>query len=111
MQSGPSIDMHSLFIISSTVKDWFNDQALALGNDGPAIGTLSISTTGTAPATHGWCAVSLGAEQEAAVTALLADKAPAINWTRYDLSTDPSWPQKQLVVRGLKIIASGFPKP
>ena len=104
--------MHSLFIISSTVKDWFNEQALTLGNDGPAIGTMSLSASGTAPATHGWCAVSLSAEQEATVTALLAanpDKAPAINWTRYNLSTDPSWPQKQLVVRGLKIISTGFP--
>lgn len=104
--------MHSLFIISATVRDWFNEQALTLGNNGPAVGTLSLSASGTVPATHGWCAVSLSVEREAAVTALLAanpDKAPEINWTRYDLSQDPSWPQKQLVVRGLKIINTGFP--
>jgi len=106
--------MHSLFIVAATVKDWFNEQALALGNNGPAIGTLSLSASGTAPATHGWCAVSLSVEQEAAVTELLTanpDKAPAINWTRYDLNQDPSWPQKQLVALGLKIILSGFPNP
>jgi hypothetical protein len=106
--------MHSLFIISAAVKDWFNQQSLALGNNGPAIVAFSLSASGTAPATHGWCAVSLSVEQEDAVTELLTanpDKAPAINWTRYDLNQDPSWPQKQLVVRGLKIISSGFPTP
>jgi hypothetical protein len=106
--------MHSLFIIAATVRDWFNDQALALGNNGPAVGTLSLSASGTAPATHGWCAVSLSAEQEAAVTALLAAnpaKSKRINWTRYDLNQDPSWPQKQLVALNLKSILSGFPNP
>jgi len=106
--------MHSLFIISATVRDWFNEQAQALGNNGTAVGTLSLSASGTAPATHGWCAVSLSAGQESAVTDLLAanpDKASAINWTRYDLSQDPRWPQKQLVVRGLKVISTGFPMP
>ena len=104
--------MHSLFIISATVRNWFNEQALALGNNGPAVGALSLSASGTAPATHGWCAVSLSVEQESAVTGLLAsnpDKAQQVNWTRYDLSQDPSWPQKQLAVRGLKIVSSGFP--
>jgi len=106
--------VHSLFIVAATVKDWFNEQAIALGNNGPAVGTLSLSASGTAPATHGWCAVSLSVEQEAAVTALLAanpGKAKHINWMRYNLSQDPSWPQKQLVALNLKIILSGFPNP
>jgi len=106
--------MHSLFIIAATVRDWFNEQAIALGNNGPAVGALSLSASGTAPATHGWCAVSLSVEQEGAVAVLLAanpDKAPAINWTRYDLSQDPSWPQKQLVALGLKIISAGLINP
>lgn len=103
---------HSLFIVQATAKDWFNQQADALGNNGPAIGALCLSPDGTKPGTHGWCAVTLNAEREAAVTALLAanpDKALLINWTQYDLAADPNWPQKQLAVRGLKMIPSEIP--
>lgn len=100
--------MHSLFIVQAAANDWFNHQAVAFGNNGPAIKFLSLSPTGAKPGTHGWCAVTLDAEREAAVTDLLAtnpDKALQINWTRYDLGKDPCWPQKQLVVRGLKMIS------
>ena len=98
--------MHSLFIVKATVKDWFNEQAIALGNNGPAIGAIQLSKDGLKPGTHGWCAVTLNPEQEAAATELLAanpDKAAQINWTRYDLNTDPGWPQKQLVFSDLKV--------
>lgn len=104
--------MHSLFIVTAAVKDWFNVQANAMGNDGLAISGLFLSPTGMAPATHGWCAVSLIAVQEAAVADLLAanpDTAAGINWTQYDQGADPGWPQKQLVVRGLKLIQGKFP--
>lgn len=104
--------MHSLFIVTTAVAGWFNFQADAMGNNGLAIGDICLSATGTTPGTHGWCAVSLSAAQETAVTDLLAanpDKASGINWTRYDQGTDPSWPQKQLVVRGLKLIQGKFP--
>jgi len=105
--------MHSLFIIAAEVKDWFNHQAEALGNNGIAVGTLNLSATGNEPATHGWCAVKLSAATEQAVTDLLAanpDKAAQIWWTKYDLASNPTHPQAQLVARGLKVISKPFPQ-
>jgi len=105
--------MHSLFIIALEVRDWFNQQAEALGNNGNAVGTLNLSATGNEPATHGWCAVKLSAATEQAVTDLLAanpDKAAQIWWTKYDLASNPTHPQAQLVARGLKVISKPFPQ-
>jgi len=105
--------MHSLFLIAAGVKDWFNQQGEALGNNGVAIGALTLSATGNEPGTHGWCAVKLSAATEQAVTDLLAanpDKAAQIWWTKYDLSANPTHPQTQLVARGLKVISKPFPQ-
>jgi hypothetical protein len=104
--------MHSLFIIAAEVKDWFNQQAEALGNNGVAIGALTLSASGNEPGTHGWCAVQLSPEKEQEVADLLAanpDKAPSIDWTKYDLTTQPGFPQQRLAVRGLKVIQKPFP--
>lgn len=104
--------MHSLFIITAAARDWFNQQAEALGNNGVAIGALTLSASGNEPGTHGWCAVQLSPEKEQAVADLLAanpDKAPSIDWTKYDLTTQPGFPQQRLVQRGLKVIQKPFP--
>lgn len=105
--------MHSLFIIAAEVKDWFNQQAEALGNNGVAVSELALSSTGNEPGTRGWCAVKLSAATEQAVTNLLnanPDKAAQIWWTQYDLSANPTHPQTQLVARGLKVISKPFPQ-
>lgn len=99
--------MHSLFIIAAAVRDWFNQQAEALGNGGVAVSSLDLSANGTNPGTHGWCAVQLSVEKEQAVQALLdanPDEAAMIDWTRYNLKTLPGWPQTRLVDINLKLI-------
>jgi len=104
--------MHSLFIIAAEVKDWFNQQAEALGNNGVAISALTLSATGNDPGTHGWCAVQLSPEKEQEVANLLAanpDKATSIDWSKYDLDTQPNLPQQRLAVRELKVIQKPFP--
>ena len=104
--------MHSLFIIAAAVRDWFNQQAESLGNNGVAVSALTLSATGNEPGTHGWCAVQLSPEKEQAVQELLdanPDKAPSIDWTKYDLATQPNFPQQRLVQRGLKVIQKPFP--
>ena len=104
--------MHSLFIIAAEVRDWFNQQAESLGNNGVAVGALTLSATGNEPGTHGWCAVQLSPEKEQEVANLLAanpDKATGIDWTKYDLTTQPGFPQQRLVQRGLKVIQKPFP--
>jgi hypothetical protein len=104
--------MHSLFIIAAEVKDWFNQQAESFGNNGVAVAALTLSSTGNEPGTHGWCAVSLSAATEQAVTDLLAanpGKSPSIDWSKYDLTTQPGFPQQRLVQRGLKVIQKPFP--
>ena len=104
--------MHSLFIISAAIRDWFNQQAESLGNNGVAVGALTLSATGNEPGEYGWCAVQLSAEKEQAVQALLdanPDKAPSIDWTKYDLATNPTHPQAQLTLRGLKVISKSLP--
>ena len=105
--------MHSLFIIAAGVKDWFNQQSESLGNNGVAVASLTLSSTGNEPGTHGWCAVKLSAATEQAVTDLLAanpDKAAQIWWTKYDLASNPTHPQTQLLARGLKVISKPFPQ-
>jgi len=105
--------MHSLFIISAEVKDWFNARAQELGNNGIAVASLTLSASGNEPGEFGWCAVKLSAATEQAVTDLLAanpDKAAQIWWTKYDLSANPTHPQTQLVARGLKVISKPFPQ-
>jgi hypothetical protein len=104
--------MHSLFIIAAEVCDWFNQQAESLGNNGVAVAALTLSSNGNEPGTHGWCAVQLSAEKEQAVQALLdanPDKAALIDWSKYDLATQPDFPQQRLAVRGLKVIQKPFP--
>jgi len=104
--------MHSIFIIAAGVRDWFNQQAESLGNNGVAVAALTLSASGNEPGTHGWCAVQLSAEKEQAVQALLdanPEKAALIDWTKYDLATNPTYPQMQLVARGLKVISKPLP--
>ena len=98
------MSQHSLFIVPAQHKTWFDQQAEALGNGGPAL-VLALSPSGQAPATHGWCAVSLSAEKEAEVQALL-DAYPEmqVDWTRYDLGTDPGWPDQRAAQLGLQRI-------
>jgi len=103
------MNQHSLFIVPAQHKTWFDDQANALGNDGPAL-VLALSENGQEPATHGWCAVSLSAEKEAEVQALL-DAYPemGVDWTRYDLGTDPGWPDQRAAELGLQRIQTPLP--
>jgi len=104
--------MHSLFIIAAEVKDWFNQQADTLGNNGIAVAALTLSATGNEPGEYGWCAVQLSPEKEQEVANLLAanpDKATGIDWSRYDLTTQPGFPQQRLVQRGLKVIQKPIP--
>lgn len=86
------MSQHSLFIVPAEHKAWFDAQADALGNGGPAL-VLALSPTGQAPATHGWCGVTLSAAKEAQVQVLL-DAYPEmqVDWTRYDLAAQPEWP-------------------
>jgi hypothetical protein len=101
--------MHSLFIVQKSVKDWFNQQADAMGNDGPAL-VLALSPTGQAPATHGWCGVTLSAAKEAEVQALIdAHPEMDVDWTRYDLGTNPGWPDQRAGELGLQRIQTPFP--
>lgn len=98
--------MHSLFIVSAAKKAWFDTQAEALGNDGPAL-VLALSANGQAPATHGWCGVSLSAAKEAEVQALIdANPDKGIVWRKYDLGTQPNYPDLVLQELGLQRIQS-----
>ena len=103
------MNQHSLFIVPGQNKTWFDEQANALGNDGPAL-VLALSPTGQEPATHGWCGVTLSAAKEAEVQALLAaNPERAVDWTRYDLGTDPGWPDQRAAELGLQRIQTPFP--
>ena len=101
--------MHSLFIVPAEHELPFNQFAYALGNDGPAL-VLALSANGQAPATHGWCGVTLSEEKESQVQALL-DAYPEmqVDWTRYDLGTDPGWPDQRAAQLGLQRIQTPFP--
>ena len=98
--------MHSLFIVPAQHKTWFDDQANALGNDGPAL-VLALSENGQEPATHGWCGVGLSAAKEAEVQALI-DANPNMNviWRKYDIGTQPNYPDVVLAELGLQRIVT-----
>lgn len=99
--------MHSLFIIHKSIRDWFNAQAEAMGNDGIACAEPCLSVSGTEPGTHCWCAVQLSAEQEAGVKAVLdANPSEAVktDWTRYEIGTEPDRPNRRLGELELKLI-------
>jgi hypothetical protein len=101
--------MHSLFIVSAQHKAWFDAQADALGNDGPAL-VLALSANGQEPATYGWCGVTLSAEKEAEVQALIdANPDKQVDWTRYDLGANPGWPDQRASQLGLQRIQTPFP--
>ena len=101
--------MHSLFIVPAANKAWFDTQAQQMGNDGPAL-VLALSPNGQAPSTHGWCGVTLSAAKDAEVRALIdAHPEMDVDWTRYDLSTDPGWPDQRAAELGLQRIQTPFP--
>ena len=100
---------HSLFIVHKNVAPWFEARARELGNDGPAL-VMALSPTGQAPATHGWCGVTLSAAKEAEVQALIdAHPEMQVDWTRYDLGNDPGWPDQRAGELGLQRIQTPFP--
>lgn len=102
------MSQHSLFIVSAANKAWFDAQAEALGNDGPAL-VLALSPTGQAPATHGWCAVKLSEANDAAVTALMAaNPDKEIVWRKYDVGSQPGYPDTVLAGLGLKRIVKSI---
>jgi len=96
--------MQSLFICPATNANWFNDQADALGNGGSAL-VLALSVNGQEPATHGWCAVKLSEANDAAVAALMAaNHNKGIVWRKYDVGSQPGYPDAVLAELGLKRI-------
>lgn len=96
--------MHSLFIVSAISKVWFDDQASALGNGGSAL-VLDLSANGQEPATHGWCAVKLSEANDAAVAALMtANPDKGIVWRKYDVGSQPGYPDGVLAEFGLQRI-------
>ena len=100
---------HSLFIVHKDDAAWFEARARELGNDGPAL-VMALSATGQEPATHGWCGVSLSAAKEAEVQALIdAHPEMDVDWTRYDLGTNPGWPDQRAAQLGLQRIQTPFP--
>lgn len=103
------MSQHSLFIVPVAHELPFNQFAYALGNDGPAL-VLALSPTGQAPATHGWCGVTLSAAKEAEVQALIdAHPEMQVDWTRYDLAAQPQWPDQRAAELGLQRIQTPFP--
>ena len=44
---------HSLFIVPAAHRIPFDEFAIELGNDGPAL-VMALSANGQEPATHGW---------------------------------------------------------
>jgi len=100
--------MHSLFIVPGASAAWFNTQAEALGNGGPAL-VMALSANGQAPATHGWCGVTLSPEKRAAVAALMAANPDKdVDWTEYDLNTPNDWPGQRAAQLGLKRLQRTF---
>lgn len=95
---------HSLFIVTAAHKTWFDAQANALGNDGPAL-VMVLSHNGHEPATHGWCAVKLSEANDAAVAALMtANPDKEIVWRKYDVGSQPGYPDEVLAELGLQRI-------
>jgi hypothetical protein len=100
--------MHSLFIVSAISKTWFDDQASALGNGGSAL-VLALSANGQEPATHGWCAVKLSEANDVAVAALIAENPDKeIVWRKYDVGSQPGYPDTVLAELGLKRIVKSI---
>lgn len=96
--------MQSLFICPVENADWFNAQANALGNSGSAL-VLALSVNGQEPATHGWCAVKLSEANDAAVAALMdANQDKEIVWRKYDVGSQPGYPDEVLAELGLQRI-------
>lgn len=103
------MNQHSLFIVPVDQEIPFNGFANSLGNAGPAL-VLALSPNGQAPATHGWCGVTLSAAKEAEVQALLdAHPEMQVDWTRYDLGTNPGWPDQRAAQLGLQRIQPSSP--
>jgi len=99
---------HFLFIVHKDAAGWFEARARELGNDGPAL-VMALSATGQAPATHGWCGVALSVAKEAQVQALLdANPERQVDWTRYNLGTQPQWPDQRAAELGLQRISTPF---
>ena len=97
--------MHSLFIVPVSAADWFNEQAIALGNGGPAL-VLALSRNGQEPATHGWCAVKLSAENEALVQQLMVENPDKnVIWRQYDLGVQVDFVSNVLIDERLKVIS------
>lgn len=100
--------MHSLFIAQASIKPWFDAAAEHLGSGGPPL-VLALSADGRAPATHGWCAVSLSPEKEADVADLIAaNPDKGVVWKRYDMATDPGAPDRIAAALGLRRITPAF---
>lgn len=102
------MNQHSLFIVPALNNAWFDSQAEALGNGGPAL-VMALSANGQEPATHGWCAVKLSEANDAAVSALIAanlDKG--IVWRKYDVGSEPGYPDAVLAELGLKRIVKSI---
>jgi len=101
--------MHSLFIAPASSKEWFDQQAEALGNDGPAL-VLALSANGKEPATFGWCGVQLDAAQETEVQAIIAaNPGKQVDWTRYDLRQNPTWPDQRAAQLNLQRMQTTLP--
>lgn len=100
--------MHSLFICKVENADWFNAQANALGNGGVAL-VLALSANGQEPATHGWCAVKLSEANDASVAALMAaNPDKGIVWRKYDVGSQPGYPDTVLADLGLRRIVKSI---
>ena len=98
------MSQHSLFVVRAEHKGWFDAQADALGNGGPAL-VLVLSPTGQTPATHGWCGVTLSPEKEMQVQALI-DANPNMNviWRKYNIGAQPNYPDTVLAEFKLQCI-------
>jgi hypothetical protein len=102
------MSQHSLFIVPAQHKAWFDAQADALGNGGPAL-VMALSANGQEPATHGWCAVKLSEASDAAVAAsMAANPDKGIVWRKYDVGSQPGYPDAVLSELGLKRIVKSI---
>jgi hypothetical protein len=98
------MNQHSLFIVPADKENQFNKFANALGNDGPAL-IMALSANGLDPATHGWCAVRLSDSNDASVAALMAANPDmGVVWRKYDVGSEPGYPDAVLAELGLKRI-------
>jgi len=99
---------HSLFVCPAENAPWFDEQANAMGNGGAGL-VLALSYNGQEPATHGWCAVKLSEANDAAVAALMAaNPDKEIVWRKYDVGSQPGYPDTVLAELGLKRIVKSI---